>query len=422
LSARRREFIGILGTAAAATALSRREAGGASTLEVPVTGMTRKTYDVAVIGAGCFGAWTAWHFRQAGKSVVLLDKYGPANARASSGGESRVIRMSYGPDELYTRFSFRALGLWKSFFAQTGHPELFQETGVLWMARGEDPAAVASLRTLATVGVKHEKLSHADLDRRFPQIAGDPSGWAIFEPESGALLARRAVQLVTSDAVKGGADLVDAAVLPPAGQGHLAAIRTTSGETVSAGAFVFACGPWLAKVVPDVLDGRIFPSRQEVFFFGVPPGDARFGPPAMPTWIDFGQEYYGIPDLETRGFKVASDSHGPPIDPDTADRVVSPENAARVRAFVGERFPGLKDAPIVETRVCQYENSSNGDFLIDRHPGFDNVWLAGGGSGHGFKHGPAVGEYVADHILKGGPVDPRFSLATKDKVQKRTVH
>jgi glycine/D-amino acid oxidase-like deaminating enzyme len=81
----------------------------------------------------------------------------------------------------------------------------------------------------------------------------------------------------------------------------------------------------------------------------------------------------------------------------------------------------LKEAPLLETRVCQYENTSNGDFLIDRHPAFDNVWLVGGGSGHGFKHGPALGEYVAARVVEGGPVEPRFTLATKGTVQQRAV-
>jgi glycine/D-amino acid oxidase-like deaminating enzyme len=104
------------------------------------------------------------------------------------------------------------------------------------------------------------------------------------------------------------------------------------------------------------------------------------------------------------------------------ERLVTPEIAARVREYVGRRFPALSGAPIIGTEVCQYENTSNGDFLIDRHPEHDNVWLVGGGSGHGFKHAPVIGEYVAERITKGGDVDPRFSLATKEKMQHRAVY
>ncbi|HEY5906893.1 MAG TPA: FAD-dependent oxidoreductase [Vicinamibacteria bacterium] len=414
----RRTFLGTLGAASAAT-LAHREA---STREETVTGMTRKTYDVAVIGAGVFGAWTAWHLRQAGRSVLLMDKYGPASARASSGGESRIIRMSYGPDEIYTRFSQRSLTLWKALFARIARPDLFHETGVLWMAKADMASPLASLATLARLGIKHERVTEDELRKRYPQILVPEGGWATFEPESGVLMARRAVQAVVADAVKAGVDYATFDALPPAGSGTLGGLKTASGESVSAGAYVFACGPWLGKAVPRALEGRIFPTRQQIFFFGVPPGDRRFASPALPTWMDFDQEFYGMPDLESRGFKAADDGHGDPFDPDRGERLVTAEALAKVKAFVARRFPALKDAPVVETRVCQYENTSNGDFVIDRHPGFDNVWIAGGGSGHGFKHGPAVGEYTSERVLKGGATEPRFGLAGKETVQKRSVH
>jgi glycine/D-amino acid oxidase-like deaminating enzyme len=247
-------------------------------------------------------------------------------------------------------------------------------------------------------------------------------GFAILEPESGVLMARRAVQAVVSDAVRSGVDYQAAQVEAVAGSGRLAELRTAAGETLRAGAFVLACGPWLQKVAPRALEGRLFPSRQQVFFFGVPKGDTRFTSPAMPTWIDFGQGFYGMPDLEGRGFKIADDRHGPGFDPDSGERVPTPEAIAEARAFMEERFPGMRGAPLVESRVCQYENTSNGDFVIDRHPGLDNVWLCGGGSGHGFKHGPAVGEFTAERVLKGDATHPRFALAAKETVQKRSVH
>jgi sarcosine oxidase len=154
----------------------------------------------------------------------------------------------------------------------------------------------------------------------------------------------------------------------------------------------------------------------------VPPGDTRFAPAALPTFMFQDDEAYGMPDIEARGFKIALDRHGAIVDPDTQSRIVSQAAADEVREYVARRFPALRDAPIVETRVCQYENTSSGDFLIDRHPGAENVWFVGGGSGHGFKHGPAVGEYVAKRILDGATGEPRFSLETKDKVQHRAVH
>jgi len=194
---------------------------------------------------------------------------------------------------------------------------------------------------------------------------------------------------------------------------------------LSASRFVFACGPWLPKVFPEILGQRIFPTRQEVFFFAPPAGDPSFEPAHLPGWADFndGDIFYGMPDLESRGFKVAHDQHGPPIDPDVGDRIPTPKAIADVREYMKRRFPAVADRPLVEARVCQYENSSNGDFLIDRHPQFENVVLVGAGSGHGFKHGPAVGRYAAG-LVNGTnkSVEARFSLQSKAEKQRRDVH
>jgi sarcosine oxidase len=380
-----------------------------------------QTYDVAVIGAGVFGAWTAYHLERSGRKVALLDAYGPGNSRASSGGESRIIRVGYGADEIYTRWAMRSLRLWKQFFDHAGKP-LFQRIGMLWLARPNDSYVQSTLETLNKVGVRFERLERAELEKRFPQIELGDVAWGILEPDSGALMARRAVQAVVEEAARNGVDYKISAIAAPEGKGKLSAVKTRSGDSISAGIFVFACGPWLGKVFPAVLGERIFPTRQEVYFFGVPPGDSRFGPPAMPAWIFNGDETYGIPDLENRGFKIAFDHHGPVFDPDIGRRVVTTEGMVAMRKYVARRFPALKTAPIVETRVCQYENTSTGDFLIDRHPDFENVWLVGGGSGHGFKHGPALGEYTAARITEGGAVEARFTLATKNKVQKRAVY
>ena len=382
----------------------------------------RKTYDVAVIGAGAFGAWTAYYLAKSGASVALLDAYGPANSRASSGGESRIIRMGYGADEIYTRWSLRALPRWKEIFAQAGRPELFQPTGVLWIAHDQYPYAMDTLAALQNHKIPHERLSLMGLRKHYPQISFDDNAWGILEPESGVLMARRAVQTVVEEAQKIGVQYRAASALAPLGEGRVTSLMTTHGENISAGAFIYACGPWLAKLFPDLLGQRIFVSRQEIIFFGVPQGETLFRQEALPTWLYVKDEFYGMPDLENRGLKVADDHHGAPVDPDTQSRVA----VESAREFVARRFPALKNAPVVETRVCQYENTANGDFLIDRHPGFKNVWLVGGGSGHGFKHGPSVGEYVEARVTGStaaeNKIEPRFSLTTKQTRQDRAVH
>jgi len=412
----RRRFMQMAGAGALgaglAPGLAQRQASAAS---------AQPAYDVAVVGAGVFGAWIAYQLQEAGRRVVLLDAYGPGNARCSSGGQTRVIRMGYGDREIYTRWSMRSLGLWKSLLGQSARSTFFQQAGVLWMARGDDPLTTTTLATLGRLGVRHERLMRPELEARWPQIDFGPITWAIHEPESGFLMGFHAVQAVVQRAMASGAEYLQEAVLAPAGKLGLTSVTTRSGKTLRAGTFVFACGPWLPKLFPDLLGERIVPTRQEVFYFGPPAGEERFKPPAMPVWVDFAEEIYGLPDFKGRGFKVAPDRHGPPVDPDSLERVVDPESLARVREYVGRRFPALKDAPIIGSEVCQYENTSNGDFLIDRHPDLENVWLVGGGSGHGFKHGPAVGEYVAARVLDGKPVEPVFSLATKARAQKRTV-
>jgi len=410
----RRTFVG---TAVAASAAVKARAQTGTRKTTPVRD---EVFDVAVVGSGVFGAWTARHLQTRGQRVALIDAYGPGSSRASSGGETRVIRMGYGSAEIYTRWSWDSLTQWKALQKATGE-RIFTETGMLFLARERDGLTLETLDGLKKAGIPHEKVERADLVARYPQIEFGPITWAVSEPRSGVLFARRSVQVVAREFQKAGGEVILGKAEPPAKDGAVTSIRVGE-RTVRAKNFVFACGPWLAKVFPDLLGERIFPTRQEVFYFGVPPGDDRFAPPRMPTWIDFGAEIYGLPDLETRGFKVAIDKHGPRFDPDTGERIVTAESTALVKSFVAERFPTLKDAPIVGSEVCQYENSSNGDFLIDRHPKHSNAWLVGGGSGHGFKHGPALGAYVADLITRGGETDRKFSLATKDKVQSRAVH
>jgi len=380
----------------------------------------REKYEVAVIGAGVFGAWTAWHLARRGRRVLLVDAYGPGHSRASSGGETRIIRMGYGADELYTRWSQRSLVQWKEFFASVGQP-LFHETGVLWLAGEGDLRFRRTAATLGQRGIEFEEMDRGELEKRYPQVTFDDVGAGLLESHSGVLMARRSVAAVAEDAVRLGAEYRSASIGTPRGSGSLDAVTSSTGKRIFAGQFVFACGAWLGKLFPEILGARIFPSRQEVFFFGVPAGDRRFAPPLLPTWLFQADEMYGMPDIEGRGLKIAVDHHGPRVDPDTQSRMASAEAAEEARRYVARRFPALRDAPIVETRVCQYENTSSGDFLVDRHPQLENVWLVGGGSGHGFKHGPAMGEYVAGQILDGGPAEARFLLACKSEVQQRAV-
>ncbi|MDP9424306.1 MAG: FAD-dependent oxidoreductase [Pseudomonadota bacterium] len=380
---------------------------------------------VAVIGAGVFGSWTAEHLRRAGHRVTLVDMAGPAHSRASSGGESRMTRGGYGKDEIYTRMAFASLPEWTSLSATSGLP-IFIPHGVLFFSSEPGDYFSGSMEVHRRLGLPLEQMDGKQLQRRFPMIDFGGIIIGLFEPGFGALMARRAVQtLVKNLTAAGGQFRHEAAHTVQQKEGPLKSVRLASGATLEADAFVFALGPWLPKLFPDLLGRRIFATRQEIFYFAPPSGDRRFLPEAMPGWADFnqGDMFYGFPDLEARGVKFAHDKHGAYVDPDTQSREPTRAALDEVIAFRDRRFPLLKDAPVIGAEVCQYENSSNGDFLIDRHPAMANVVLVGGGSGHGFKHGPEVGRLAAELVSGGGPQgEPRFSLATKGDTQHREVH
>jgi glycine/D-amino acid oxidase-like deaminating enzyme len=387
------------------------------------------SFDVAVVGAGVFGAWTAYQLCRAGASVVLIDAYGPANSRASSGGESRIFRLGYGPDEIYTQSALRSFALWRELFDRLGSQtsgsgveSLFYPTGVLWLAHETDQYCEATLNSLKHVEAKFERLERDELQRRYPQLEFGPVSWGILEPESGALMARRAVQSLCNRAREDGVTYLEQAIVPPSSPGRLDSLTTSSGLKISASKFVFACGPWLPKLFPSLLADRFHITRQEVFFLGTPAGDDRFSPAQLPIWIDFHDLAYAIPNVDGRGFKIAIDAHGPEFDPDLGERIVSAQGLTNVRNYLSQRVPALANAPVAESRVCQYENTANGDFLIDVHPEVENLWLVGGGSGHGFKHGPAVGDYVAQLISGTAIPEPRFSLASKTTIRQRKVY
>src|SRR6266513_1699672 len=378
--------------------------------------MSKKPH-IVVVGAGAFGGWTALSLLRRGAQVTLLDAWGPGNARASSGGETRVIRATYGPRGIYTRMAARALALWKEN-ERRWHRQLYHGIGVLWLVESDEQYEKAALPLLRDAGVAFEELTGAETARRYPQINCERVRWAIFEKNGGYLTARRACAAVLEGFLAEGGEYRQLAVQGPVqpASGELPSVTLSDGSRLTADRFVFACGPWLGSLFPDVIGDRVRATRQEVFFFGPPPGDRRFTEEALPVWADHGTRFmYGIPGNEWRGFKVADDTRGPVFDPTTGERVPSPEALQIARDYLGVRFPGLKGAPLLESRVCQYEQSPDEHFIIDRHPEAANAWIVGGGSGHGFKHGPAVGELVARLVLTGaagaGAPDEQFRLS-----------
>jgi glycine/D-amino acid oxidase-like deaminating enzyme len=369
---------------------------------------------IAVIGAGAFGGWTTLYLLRAGAQVTLLDAWGPGNSRASSGGETRIMRGAYGPDQPYTKLAARALDLWKQHEAQWKQ-KFFFPIGVLWMveANSDDAFERGSLPLLKDAGIPFEQLDVKELARRWPQINFEKVKWGIYEPQSGYLLARASTQAVVDRFVAEGGNYRQATVAAEALDGAESKFLTLSnGSTLEADRYIFACGPWLGKLFPRTVGPHFVSTRQEVFFFGTPAGDPRYDEGNVPVWADHSDRFvYGIPGNQGRGFKMADDTRGPEFDPTSGERVVSEDGLAEARRYLAYRFPGMKDAPLLETRVCQYENTTDHNFIVDRHPGNANVWIVGGGSGHGFKHGPALGEMVARLVLKDETAEAAFRLA-----------
>ena len=376
---------------------------------------------VVVVGAGVFGAWSALRLARAGWQVTLVDAYGPANGRASSSDHTRVIRAGYGAIAIYTRWATESLADWHWLARKTGVP-LVQECGALFLGEPGSAHLADTAHTLAATGVAHERLTASAVASRFPQIGVIGLGDGVLESRGGVLRARQGVQAAVAAALAYGARYQAARVLPLDESAAVPVVRLSDGGTAVADHYVFACGPWLPVLLPSAVGVRIRPTRQEVLYFGVPPGDGRFGIARLPVWIDFASGLYGIPDVDAHGFKVGIDRHGAAIDPDTADRLVGDDAVQMTRAFFARRFPALLRAPLVDAHVCQYENTATGDFLIDRHPQWANVWIAGGGSGHGFKHGPAVGKHVAELVSGHGTVEPRFALAGRSVESARAVY
>jgi sarcosine oxidase len=330
--------------------------------------------------------------------------------RASSGGETRVIRGSYGDRAIYTRMAARALELWRAHEREWDR-RFFIRTGALWMFQGDDAFATASVREMAAEGLPAERPSLADARRRWPQVDFDAVRSVMFEPEAGYLLARRSCADVVEQARALGAEYRIAAARPAEPDRAVSSIPLDGGGSLAADAFVFACGPWLGQLFPRAIGSRVRSTRQETFYFGASPGDARFGEDRLPVWVDYGERLiYGVPGNAHRGFKLADDTPGPDFDPTGGDRATTPAEIDAARAFLRRRFPGLADAPLLGGEVCQYESSPDSHFIVDRHPAAPNVWLVGGGSGHGFKMGPALGELVADLILADGTPDPLLRL------------
>jgi glycine/D-amino acid oxidase-like deaminating enzyme len=356
-----------------------------------------KRSSIVVVGAGAFGGWTSLYLLRSGFRVTLIDAWGAGNSRSGSGDETRVIRSTYGANEFYFDLNVRALELWKEHEVRWSKP-LFFNSGVLWMCYQEkSPLVDDSIPFSEKHKMEYQYLSSRDLTKRYPTINCEDLHHAWFDPYGGYLKARESCLAVNEAFIREGGKFILANARPnEVVSGKMDGILLSNGEKISADLYLFACGSWLGQLFPEMLGEKLTCTKQEVYYFGVPK-EATDAFNQMPVWIDLdGHDfYYGIPANANRGFKIGVDLRGEPFDPTNGDRTFNPDTLDRARKFIEHRFPRLKNAPLIESRVCPYENSSDGNFIFERHREAHNVWVLGGGSGHGFKHGPALGELVA---------------------------
>ena len=350
---------------------------------------------LVVVGAGVFGASLARHCARAGWAVTLVERVAPGHERSGSGDLSRIIRCGHGVDEWHARSARRAWALWHEI-----DPRLVVGCGVLWLARGDDGWEAATERTLRALGIPCARVNPAE---RFPSFAGDDVAWALLEPEAGVLRARDATLTLAKQAIAAGAEYAGADARPAG-----AAVVLDDGRRLEADRVVWACGAWLGSLFADLVTLRI--TQQDVFYFEA---GARWRTPGVPAWVDYDGAAYGLGDLDGRGVKVCSDVEGPPFDVDGA-RVPLAAHERGARKLLARRFPALAGVPLAASRVCQYELTADTRFLIAPHPDHDGrVWLLGGGSGHGFKHGPALAERVERWLAGAEPPDPQFGLGPR---------
>ena len=357
---------------------------------------------VVIVGAGVFGASLARLLADRRWDVTLIDRYPPGHMRAASGGESRLLRYSHGADRWYARSARRARELWREVGDEAGR-ELFVEAGIVWFAHREDGWESASERVLQEEGIRVERLTVERTAELFPSFDADGVLFSLHEPEAGVLRARDAVRTLVAQARARGARFVGGAARP------LGADADVGGERLRGDRIVWACGAWLPVLFPDLVHLRV--TKQDVFFFG---GSIDWETPPVPAWVDYDLGVYGLGDLDARGVKIAPDREGAAFDPDGDPRVASDEAEGEARTYVERRFPALAGAPLVGARTCQYALTADTNFIVAPHPEHEGVWLLGGGSGHGFKHGPALAEYVAGLLEGSIQPDLRFGLGPRE--------
>jgi len=377
--------------------------------------------DVAVVGAGNFGNWTVLHLQRLGARVTLIDQYGPGNSRSASGGETRGVRTSYG-DRLHgiewSRWAARAIERWKEwderYFRDGPLPRLFYTTGDVIMRDEVTPFLEVCMENWDEMDWPYELLTPEEIRYRWPVMETPDTEVGLYEPRAGVVRARRAMESVAQVFQAEGGDLRIGRARIGAVEGREVVdlmLAEEGGERISAGLFVFALGPWFPKFFPGLMTNRLrISTLGHTYYFSTPPGSEAYRFPNLPSYNVPGVTGWPALPSDSRGFRIRTGGHSSD-DPDESRRWIPEENHQRPRDVLARYFPELAQRAINETRACHYCGTVSRNFIIDRHPQFDNGWLAGGGSAESFKQGPVLGEYIARRVLNiRGDDDPDRAL------------
>jgi sarcosine oxidase len=429
----RRDFLRIasLGTGALLAAATPANAAASIALPESTKGRARASSHVIVIGAGAWGAFTSLKLRKAGNRVTLIDQYGAANSRSTSGDETRGIRSSYGDraltPELWTEWARKSLQKWREFDAEHAKrfgTRFFFTTGDVILREKAESFTTKTQELWTAQDIKFEVLNAAEATRRWPHIKSDGNEIIIYEPDAGVARARDSIQAAVALGRDAGVNFQLGRVTPGAiRNGKMDGITLGDGTRLTADAYVFCCGPWMEKVFPDAMRNKTRLPLGHVCYFGTPMGDSRFTFPNLPSWNVPGVTGWAELPVDSRGFRVRgslappapprtaeSDDAPPPPpppaavidprqqDPDLSERWSNQDRIDGSRRVLTKYFPALADAPLIETRACHYEMSVNRNFIVDNVPETTNAWIAGMGQAEGFKFSIVMGDYVASRV------------------------
>ena len=380
---------------------------------------------VLVIGAGIFGLTAALELQQRGRQVTVADPGPIPHPLATSNDLSRMVRIDYGADGLYSTLGADAIEGWRRWNTGWGR-DLFHEDGMLLLTSAPMVAGEfeqVSFDLLTGRGFPLERLAPGDLARRFPHWNAEYYVDGYFNPTAGWAEAGEIVPRLAQDAANAGVSVVtgfSAARLLQEGN-KVTGAAAQDGTELRAGWVVVAAGVWTTVLVPDLGD-RMWPVGQPVFYFK-PEDPGNYRPPSFPPWAaDTPRSgWYGFPANHEGVVKMANHGPGRRVHPD-AERVILADEEDLCRAFLAQSLPSLAPVPMHDSKMCLYTDTWDGDFWISRDPQRDGLVVATGGSGHAFKFAPVLGGLVAD-ALDGieNPYSQRFAWRPLAELKKEEM-